>query len=215
MLQFVRETSIPIRIHKTLSHRRGFLFHVAAGFTGPVDELSGMVVNLTDVDQWLKKVHSHLSGQEFSLSENSESLNALFADIFNQARQILDVEAAKNQVQLSSLKFSEERGFGFGSYLLPVKSGHGLEFFNTHHLELVSPMAAGGLSKLTLFWQHVVGSEDDYAHESFKLLKPLMQRRAEELLEGLQAIKGQVLPSGSHLARIEVKDLENQLTLEI
>jgi hypothetical protein len=218
MLQFVREIPISVTIQKTLSHRRGFLFHVAAGFAGNVDAESGMIVNLVYVDQWLQDLKAQLEAQTFATE--SESLNEVFAAVHSEAAQFLQTRVRKfgQGLKLSQLTFREERGFGFSSYLVPVNSPQDLEFFNTQYLELVPPASEEAVSKLIKIkthWQHHKGSPADYAHESFKLLKPLMQLNADELLEPLAQIKNHTLESGSRLARIEVVDIAKNVTLEI
>ena len=50
MLQLIRETPIRVVSEGTLSSRRGFLFYIAAGFSKEVDPLSGMSVDLVQVD---------------------------------------------------------------------------------------------------------------------------------------------------------------------
>jgi hypothetical protein len=212
MLQFVREIPVSIKIQKTLSHRRGFLFYVAAGFAGDVDPESGMIVNLVIVDKWLSSLKAKLEEQVFETDE--ENLNSLFVDIYSQALQFLKDQSQK-QATLGSLRFREERGFGFSSHLVPVGSAKDIEFFSTQFMELVPPVGEAQLLKLQMSWQHAKACRADYAHENFKLLKPLTVMDAESLVTELGRIKNTKLASGSVLSRIEVFDPAQNVTLEI
>jgi|GEM_PF-4163011 hypothetical protein len=99
MLQFVR--TIPIRIvsQKALSEKQGFLFSVAAGFSKPLDPLTGFTASLPLVDQWLNDLKKYL---EFS--EHAENF-------FEVAREFLQKKAATDGAVLESLSFLEERGW--------------------------------------------------------------------------------------------------------
>lgn len=224
MLQFVREIPISIKIQKTLSHRRGFHFHVAAGITTEVKPLSGMTVNLPIIDTLLAALKEHLEAKTFEAP--TESLNLVFAEIYNESAQFLkdQIKAVKDPtlagessgpIQLSSLQFREERGFGFSSFLVPLKSPGDLEFFYSHYLEVLPPAGSARLLKIQTYWQHKNNSQADYSHESFKLLKPLMAFEAEALISQLEPLKGHKIDSGSFVSRIEIHDLGQNRTLEI
>lgn len=224
MLQLVHEIPVSIKIHKTLSQRRGFHFYLAAGFSGEVGPLSGMAVNLVLVDNWLKALKGRLESQVFTTSD--ESLNGVFLDLYAQAASFLKscadetsdpslAEEKTGKVFLASLALHEERGFGFQSFLVPIDLAHEVEFFNTHYLELVPPEGAVRLLKIKSYWRHRSQSDSDYAYESFKLLKPLMVVESEHLMAQLQELPGWRLKCGSTLSRLEIQDLAGQTTIEI
>ncbi len=101
MLQLVREIPIYTTIQGALSSRRGFLFHLSAGFSHEVDPLSGMSVNLVKVDEWLWRLKKNLEKDVF-VSE-TESLNHTFAEIMAVTRLNLLEETEKKKKKKASL----------------------------------------------------------------------------------------------------------------
>ncbi|KYG63093.1 hypothetical protein AZI86_15345 [Bdellovibrio bacteriovorus] len=183
-----------------------------------------MTVNLPIIDTLLAALKEHLEAQTFEAP--TESLNLVFAEIYNESAQFLkdQIKAVKDPtlagessgpIQLSSLQFREERGFGFSNFRVPVKSPEELEFFHSHFIEILPPQAPARLLKVRIYWQHKAGSLADYSHESFKLLKPLMALEAEALISQLEPLKGHKIDSGSFISRIEIHDLGQNRTLEI
>ena len=212
MLQFVREIPISIVIEGASSARRGFLFHLAAGFSKDVNPLSGMTVNLMLVDQWLGDLKSALEQDVFV--SKSESLSHAFAEILAVTRLNLIEQAEKEQATLMSLSFREERGWGFSwnNKLSPeqmlVRNSHFLEAF-------LQDRESFALLKAEFEWLRVANCESDFSHESFKIVKNLSVKSFAELSEALSTRKGQQLPSGSRLESVTIHHLSEgfQLTL--
>lgn len=199
MLQFVRQTPIQIVFEKALSERRGFLFHLAAGFSKNVDPLSGMTVNLVVVDQWLRDLKSDLEGTLFRTE--TESLNHGFAELMGVLRLNLAERAETEKAKLASLTLREERGWSlsWNSSLSPeemiVTRSHYIEQFAQDQFELI---------QLKFNWLRVAGCEADYGHEGFLLLKHSQVQSAEIFMQNLKQFLGHTLTSGSFLKSIEV-----------
>ena len=212
MLQFVREIPISIVIEGASSARRGFLFHLAAGFSKDVNPLSGMTVNLMLVDQWLWDLKSAIEQDVFV--SKSESLSHAFAEILAVTRLNLIEQAEKEQATLASLSFREVRGWGFSwsNKLSPeqmlVRNSQFLEAF----LQVRESFA---LLKAEFEWLRVANCESDFSHESFKIVKNLSVKSFAELSEALSTRKGRQLPSGSRLESVTIHHLSEgfQLTL--
>lgn len=214
MIQFVREVPISIQSEKALPSRRGFLFHVAAGFSGPVDPQSGMIVNLVVVDAWLAELRAHWEEGRFPLSESLPTMADFFAEVFALSAAFLKAKALRQHVELCSLAFREERGFGFASATSPVSSAEHLEIYHTHHLELVSATPPG-LYRVRAFWKYNKTTQADTATETLRRLKSLGALKAEALISQLQDWKNSRSSAGSDLLRLELTDLATDSTLEI
>ncbi|MBO9666607.1 MAG: hypothetical protein J7501_07310 [Bdellovibrio sp.] len=212
MLQFVREIQVSVLTQGASSSRRGFLFNVAAGFSKDINPLSGMTVNLMLVDQWLGELKSELEADVFVSS--SESLSHVFAEIMAVTRLNLIEQAEKENAQLTSLEFREERGWGFAwqhhqsPEEITVKHSHFLEAFVQDPKEF-------GLLKVEFEWLRKANCETDFAHEGFKILKGLSAKNFEELCAFLEKSKGLKLPSGSFLANIKIHHLSRKFTLAL
>lgn len=211
MLQFVREIPIRIVIQGALSSRRGFLFHLAAGFSHEVDPLSGMSVNLMFVDEWLWKLKKDLEKDPFISSR--ESLNHAFAEIMAVARLNLTEKAAELGVKLSSLTFREERGWSFSwkSSQTPEE----MTFQYKHYIESVPKDDAFDLLRVAFDWERVQGCEADYQHEGFLLLKPIAAKDSETLREELSKCIGHQLSTGSRVRNIEIEYLGENYKLTL
>ncbi|WP_374030072.1 hypothetical protein [Bdellovibrio bacteriovorus] len=203
MLQFVREIPILIVIQGALSSRRGFLFHLAAGFTKEIDPLSGMSVNLMLVDEWLKDLKTDLEATLFESS--SESVNHAFAEVMAVARLNLTEKAEKEGAQLASLRFREERGWSFS--WSHEQSPEEMMFTYPHYIESLPKNEKFDLLRVNFEWHRVQGCEADYQHEGFLLLKKLAQKEASELQNSLPSLLQTKLPSGSSLQNIELEYL--------
>lgn len=205
MLQFVREIPIRIVIQGALSARRGFLFHVAAGFSGEVDPLSGMSVNLMLVDQWLWNLKKDLENDIFQAT--SESFNHTFAEIMAIVRLRLTEDATEQGVHLASLTFREERGatFSWNQEMPPEE----MTFTSFQFIECLPKDKEFQLLRLGFQWRRVQGCEADYAYESFRILKSLSYGDATGLYAKLADFVGVKLESGSSLLSVSVENLED------
>lgn len=203
MLQFVREIPIRMVIQGALSSRRGFLFHLAAGFSHDIDPLSGMSINLVKVDEWLWKLKKNLEKDVF-ISE-TESLNHSFAEIMAVTRLSLLEEVEKEKAELTSLHFREERGWSFAwnSAMSPQE----MIFQNSHYIESLPREGHFDLLRVHLEWRRQPHCEADYAHESFLLLKSLTHTTAEDLHKKAAALVGHQLESGTSLQRVHLDHL--------
>lgn len=211
MLQFVREIPLRIVMEGALSQRRGFLFYLAAGFHHEVDTLSGMSVNLMDVDEWLWGLKNDLEGS--LLQTPSESLNHAYAELMAIARLRLSERAAEQGALLTSLVFREERGWSFSweSSLSPET----LIFSHGQWVELISGADKFDLARVEFAWSRVQGCEEDFAHESLRVMKSLADKTVAEVLGHL---RGQIvlrLPSGSYLKNISITYLGEDYKITI
>lgn len=195
MLQFVREVPISIVIEEAPSQRRGFLFHLAAGFSKSVDPLSGMTVNLVLVDQWLADLKANLE-KDFHTS---------FADIMALTRRNLLENADKEAAHLVSLSFREERGWSFS--WVASEPPEVLNFSYSHYLESFPKDEKFDLLKVIFHWRRLPGCEEDFQHEGFKLLKGVSLRESVDLQEDLSQCVGHRLSSGSFLQKVEIQYL--------
>lgn len=214
MLQFVREIPIRITLQGTLSSRRGFLFHLAAGFApkdGHIDPLSGMSVNLMDVDRWLGALKAEFERDLFV--SKSASLNHALAEVMAVARLKLAENAEGAGAALHSLTFREERGWSFQWNL--HQSPEEQRFVYSHFLELVPKNQTCELVRLDFSWHRVFDCEAEYQHEGFRLLKGLSLSGLDDLLFRLQELKGHTLSSGTCLEDISVHLLAQNVRLTI
>ncbi|WP_413574975.1 hypothetical protein ACLVWU_12035 [Bdellovibrio sp. HCB290] len=212
MLQFVREIPISIVLQSASSARRGFLFHMAVGFSKPVSPLSGMTVNLMVVDSWLGKLKADLESTVFQ--SKSDSLSHAFAEVMAVARLNLVEQCEVEDAKLISIDFREERGWGFSWQHL--QSPQEMTVRHAHFLEAFLQSSADfGLLKVELAWARVADCEADFAHEGFKILKTLSARSLSELTLKLAPLKETRLSSGSYLQEIHVRHLSDQYTLTL
>lgn len=211
MLQFVREIPVLIVIHGALSQRRGFLFRLQAGFSKPVDPLSGMSANLTKVDQWLSEVQMDLQAQTF-YSTSAENFNEALLEIHEATRADLQGLAQSDGTSLESLRWIEERGVevswqaSWGQTYFITR--HFIEDFSSGHFELL---------KLRLSWS--LPPENlaiDLGHQGFLLLRGLETQKAVLFIEKLAAQVAQNEFAQKHLlqAEIEFVALRRKLILE-
>lgn len=213
-LQFVRE--IPIRIViEASSARRGFLFHVAAGFFKDIEPLSGMSADLMLVDQWLMGLKKDLEQTLFITS--SESFNHSFAEILAVTRLNLMEEAEREGTLLKSLLFREERGWSFSwDSSLPAGAlivSHSLYLESFARSAAANDVEAFDLLKVTFNWSRKQGCEADFSHETLKLLKACQRHGSDKLHQKLQAVLGTTLPSGSFVKSIEINYLGEKYSL--
>lgn len=106
MLSFHRSQTFEIKIQKPESPR-AFVFDVAIGVTKPapeVDPLSGMLLNLVDVDAVMSALHNFWSSQSWT------SLQSLA----EKSRDFVAAELAKKKTELSEIILHEKRGFWLG-----------------------------------------------------------------------------------------------------
>jgi len=203
MLQFVREVPIRIVIQGALSSRRGFLFHLAAGFSHDVDPLSGMSVNLMLIDEWLWKLKKNLEKDPFIT--DSESMNPAFSELMAVARLNLTEQAESVGAELRSLTFREERGWSFSWEA--DQSPEDMVFCYPQYLESLPKEDLFDLVRVGFRWVRVQGCNADYHHESFLLLKSLAVKESAVLLEQLEKWVGYKLPSGSFVQGVQVEYL--------
>lgn len=204
MLQFVREIPISIILEGASSARRGFLFHLAAGFSKDINPLSGMTVNLMLVDQWLGELRASLEKDVFS--SKSESLSHAFAEILAVTRLNLVEQAEKEQATLVSLSFREERGWRF-SWNHKLSPEQMLVSYSQFLEAFVHERENFALLKAEFEWLRVANCETDFSHESFKIVKNLSVKSFAELSEALSLKKGQRVQSGSRLDSITIHHL--------
>ncbi|WP_413584615.1 hypothetical protein [Bdellovibrio sp. HCB274] len=212
MLQFVREIPVSIVLQSASSARRGFLFHMAVGFSKEVNPLSGMTVNLMLVDAWLGKLKADLESTAFH--SRSDSLSHAFAEIMAVARLNLIEQCEAEEAQLISISFREERGWSFSWQHL--QSPQEMTVTQPHFLEaFLQNTADFGLLKVEFAWNRVADCEADFSHEGFKILKTISARSVSELADKLAPLKEFRLSSGSSLQEIHIKHLSWQYCLSL
>lgn len=210
MLQFVREVPIRIVLQGTLSSRRGFLFHVAAGFSKAVDPLSGMTVDLTLVDQWLAEARQLFA--DSALNSESETMNATLVSWVQAIRVFLGQRARTEGARLASLRFCEERGWSI-SWDESLPEGR-MIFSYPHYVESLPDNGDFDLLKIYFSWLREPACQDDYQHEGFKLLKALNASEARSLQGQLSQHVGLSLEAGSTLQAIRLEYLGENYTVE-
>lgn len=192
MLQFVREIPLRIVLQGASSERRGFLFYVSAGFSKPLDPLSGMTVNLMHVDEWLQDLKSCL--EKDVLVSKTDHLSHAFAELMAITRLNLTEKAEKEKATLISLQFREERSWSFSWD--HKQSPEEMTFTYSHFLEAFPKFPEQfDLLKLDFSWKRIANSEMDFRHEGFKILKDLTPKTHLELRESLQKKVGNELLS--------------------
>ena len=197
MLQFVREIPIRIVLQGTPSSRRGFLFHMAAGFSpqsGHIDPLSGMSVNLVHVDSWLAEVKAQA---ELSPCAN---LN----DMLQEFRVRLSDKALLQGASLSSLVLREERGWSLSWN--SSDPARGVRWTYSHYLELLPLAGSFELVRVDLTWLRPSSCDTDLQYEGFKIMKSLQSTSGlPQLLEVLRPFKGMSLETGCVLQEVRVR----------
>lgn len=196
MLQFVREIPIRIVLQETPSARRGFLFHLAAGFSrqdGQLDPLSGMSVNLMHVDSWLAEVKAQ--AEQNSCSDLHGLMQAI--------RSELSGKATSRGAQLCSLMLREERGWSLS--WSQDEDPAGIRWAYSHYLEMLPLTGNFELLRVSLTWLRPSSCDADLPHEGFKIMKSLQNTSGlSELLEKLKPFKGTTLSSGCLLEDIRI-----------
>lgn len=205
MLQFVREVPVRILMQKTSSERRGFLFYLSAGFSKEINPLSGMTVNLVEVDKWLSELRYEMQESIFESSLD---------EVMAFARDFLQERAATEKAELVSVEFREERSWSFAwsneqaEDTMTIKYQHYLEAFALQPEDF-------GLLKIEFSWLRAAHSEIDFQHEGFKILKNLAPKNPSQLREQLQAHRGMFLSDGSSLASVTLHYLGEDFELTL
>jgi hypothetical protein len=200
MLQFFREIPIRVLIEKASAERRGFFFYVAAGFHKQLDPLSGMTVNLVDVDLALSHLKQTLESESF----------ADLAHVVTTAAKILNTEATRMGALLTKIEFREERNF---SILWEQKSSEVLCYKYNHYMEDLNPALEWDLFKISLTWAKAVGCTDDLQYEGVKILKQLPGSSPAKVREYLGSKLGFQLQSGSWIKAVHMQSLGQDFTL--
>lgn len=209
MLQLVREVPIRIIVQTASLARRGFLFYCSVGVSKAVDSMTGMTVNLLDLDQWLHHVQGKL--EKTVWVSNSETVVPALKQALVSARQQLVLEAAKQDALIASLEFREERLWSFGLNLKnewTYKSTHFLEAFLTSEQDF-------DILKIEFHWKRGPDCETDLQHEAFKILKGLHPKGKMDLYKQLQGHLGFLLESGSELKGLDVHHLGEAFSLSL
>ena len=215
MLQFVRQIPIRIVVQGTLSSRRGFLFSMAAGFSKDVDPLTGMSVNLIEVDKWLAETEERFSGL-LTVSDH-DTLQDGIADWVHAIRSFLDEMAKGEGATLSSLTFREERGWTI-SWNLQLPETR-LLFTYSHYLEVFPAKERFDLLKVNFTWMRSVGCSVDCQHEGFKILKAMNPQDVSCLENSLRQAVGKCVgeesaSDGTKLQSVQIEFLGEKYKLE-
>ena len=211
MLQLIRETPIRVVSEGTLSSRRGFLFYIAAGFSKEVDPLSGMSVDLVQVDNWLAQAVERFGQGNFEII--SQDFHGGLTGWAEAIRQFLDRCAQEDGATLTSLCFREERGWSF-SWQPELSSGQWIYSYS-HFIESIPLTGAFDLLKINFNWLRVEGCSADLQYEGFKLLKPMTEVGAQDIIESLRDLWGKRLASGTVLNSIDVDYLGEKFSVKI
>lgn len=198
MIQVVRQKSFGYVISKPLPQRRGFYFHMSAGFYKDIDALTGMSINLVEVDQWLQQFVDSM------LNRDSSSAPLSAQDLLFLARSYLEERARKSNTILASLALKEERQWtvswdrGMAEGCCTFESGHFFESFHADYL---------GLFKIFFKWQRHQAASTDLAFESLRLLKCSRMDSSAALsvnIEKLRTLIDFELPSGPRLKGLRI-----------
>lgn len=204
MLKLVRQIPIRIVIQGALSSRRGFLFSMAAGFSKEIDPLTGMSVNLSEVDKWLSEAAKRFSGL-LSVSDY-ESVNDGLTDWVYAIKSFLSEKALVEGAELVSLELREERGWAAAWHLsLPEP---GLLFTYSHYLEVFPDTGSFDLLKVHFSWLRHVGCIADCQYEGFKILKALNPQDVSLLQKALTLVIGKVVGDESVLAPTKLQGVQ-------
>lgn len=119
MLSFHRQISVGLKLKEPLSNgRQGLFFILSAGFSAPVEPLTGMSVSLPLIDEWLAEEKNRLETGAFSMHSKENPEVAL--EVFFEVQKELSEKAAKHSVDLRKLiadfheyQLSWERDLGF------------------------------------------------------------------------------------------------------
>lgn len=215
MLQFVRQIPIRIVIQGTLSSRRGFLFSLAAGFSKKVDPLTGMSVNLSEVDKWLVEAENRFSG--FLSVSDYDSIHDGIADWVQAIQSFLSEKAKGEGAILSSLTLREERGWEV-SWNLQLPEAK-LLFTYSHYLEVFPAKERFDLLKVNFTWMRRVGCTVDCQHEGFKILKAMKPQDVSSLENSLKQVVGkcvgeELTSDSTKLHSVQIEFLGEKYKLE-
>lgn len=210
MLQFVREVPFRIVVQGTLSSRRGFLFHVAAGFSKAVDPLSGMSVNLTSVDQWLEDARLQFATNP--IDSSSENITEDLVRWVEAIKLFLSQNARTEGATLTSLRFREERGWSL--FWSEAQFSGQLILSYSHYIESLPANGAFDLLKIQFSWLRAPHCQADCQHEGFKLLKAVSAFEARQLTEQLKKHAGMTLHSGTVLLAVRLEYLGEKYAVE-
>lgn len=213
MISFNREIKISMSMNETLSDRRGFLFHVSAGFTSKdqkVDKDSGMLVSLVDVDQWLAELRKKLEARPFPASR--WKTEDTYADLLKKSRLFLQEKSRLFNADLVSLNFREDRGWGF--YWESTFDDKCLRIYQSQFVELFDARLGARLCRLEFHWARVSDCSQDLHRESISLLRKLALKSYQDIIERLDSIKSHELKSGTVLAGIKLVNSRDNETLE-
>jgi hypothetical protein len=201
-MQIVRQTAFSYVISEPLPARRGFYFKLAAAFEKEVDALSGMTVNLMDIDEWLKGFIESIPANGFAVLENHAE------EILRQARGYLHSRAVIQNAQLISLCLSEERNWSLAwnkampadQYLFECS-----HFFESIHVDCPA------LLQIFFQWQVSCLQDFDFSYESLKLLKSSglsSMSSIEDNIQKLNYLFNTSLKTGGALKNIWVANKE-------
>lgn len=211
MLSFVRKTSLRVVFIGPRSERRGFLFHLSAGFSKSVDPLSGMSVDLNLVDRWLAEVGAHFS-EAFDFSHVQSLQSGLF-DWGQRIKIFLEEKAQENNALLSHLHFQEERGWSFAwSQSLPPQQ---MLFSVPHYLEVLPKEEKFDLVRVVLVWVCGPYCLLDFQVQGARLLKNVKFTDPHFLQQSLTPLIGTSLDESSHLHSIRLEYLGEKYIIEL
>lgn len=121
-----------------------YAFQLSTGFSKPVDVLTGMSVNLVEVDAWQEEF-----ARRFDSDSTSKELSEAIRKLVEQAEDFFSQKALQTQAKLESFSFEEIRGWGF--FWKPSQS-----FFQTKHI--VEDLGAHDALEMFLRWKQNANS---------------------------------------------------------
>ncbi len=213
MISFNREIKISMSINEALSDRRGFLFHVSAGFGSvdqKIDKESGMLVSLVDVDMWLSDLRKKLEARPFPASR--WKTEDTYAELLKKARLFLQEKAQTSGAELTSLHFREDRGWGF--YWESDLDDRCLRIYQSQFIELFDSQLGPRLCRAEFHWARVSDCSQDLHRESIGLLKKLSLKSYQDILNRLDSIRKYELQSGTVLSSVKLVNSRDNETLE-
>lgn len=167
MLSFHRQISIGLKLKKPLSNgRQGLSFSIAAGFSAPIEALTGMSVSLPLVDRWLEEERRNFENQDFSSTYLEEFEVAL--EVLRLLQKSLASKSSTESVQLAKLEAD------FYDFKILWDLSNGFLKTETFQVEVLSSLGSYGRCEVTQT-SEVHSKAQSFAQTNFSSLAELLK----------------------------------------
>lgn len=204
---FHRSIGISIKSLGPDENHRAHFFYLSAGFQGPIQSDSGMIVNLTLVDQWLQHLQHEFQGMTLEYADGDWELPLLLHELSLQMCQSLQelMDGASLPVQLIQFELKECRG---GEHL-QWKNNH-WTWWVQHYIESVNVL--GSVWRLRLGWnfddiQEAAWQSIDFHRETLLLIKKYFRKNWEP--DHFSLMKGYQHESGATISEVELQNIQS------